>query len=141
MNNPTSKTVNDPTNGTLELINIILVDAPSATVRRPTVERVVDSAFRLLDRFCKMCLVQFLADKSFNFALLYNTFTAVYGVTVRATYRSILTVLDRADQTLFAERMQTITQHNAFVRLERTEADRTLERFNVRNQIRIIEID
>ena len=159
MTYPTRQTVDNPTDGTLELVHIVLVDAPAAAVRRPAVERVVDRAFRLLDRFGKMRLVQLLADKSLDFALLskttgnesrfrviatvnapkappyylYNTFTAVDGVTVRAAYCRILAVLDRADQALLAEGVQTVPQHDALVRLKGTEADRTLEWFDVRN--------
>lgn len=60
----------DRTHGALELIDVVLVDAPAAAVGRLAVERIVQLAFCLSDGPCQVGLVHVLCDQGFDLALL-----------------------------------------------------------------------
>lgn len=95
VNCSTREAIYDRTHGTLELIDVVFVDAPSAAVWRLAVERIVQLALRLSYGSCQVCLVHLLRDQGFDLALLDDTLTAVHGIHERTPDLRFLTVVDR----------------------------------------------
>lgn len=95
VNCSTREAIYDRTHGTLELIDVVFVDAPSTAVWRLAVKRVVQLAFRLSYGSGQIGFVHLLRDQGFDLALLNDTLTAVHGIHEWTPDFRFLAVVDR----------------------------------------------
>uniref|UniRef100_A0A8D8UA43 Uncharacterized protein n=1 Tax=Cacopsylla melanoneura TaxID=428564 RepID=A0A8D8UA43_9HEMI len=103
VNSLTRQTVQMSTHRTPELVHIILEYAPSSTVGRLAMERILYLSLSVCHRFGQVLLVRYRTDERLDLALLNDRVAGVRRVTVRTLDADFRVVVNGRAQTGLAE--------------------------------------
>lgn len=139
VNGLTSDAIESFAEGALEAVDVVAHEAPAVAVRSFAMERVLGSRLNLLQRLLLVLLKYRRSHQRLDFSFEQFHFAAVFVVFVWASDLGRIAVLDSPAQTLFAKGVEAFAQNHAVPRFDVQEADQTLERLRVGNDVQVVQ--